>query len=122
MLGLIPFYVRLFIYFIANGVNPGYVLNEVDIATFGLILHISNINELQNISLDNLRKWKLTSTGITVVFIIVLGGILFGSYLAAATNTNIINKENLKTCSIYLSLFSLIFSYSIFNRINKIQG
>ena len=97
VIGLLPVLIRTFIYLIRIDVEAGYSINVVDIVTFGLVLHISNINELED--KENVDKnWKTKNIGLSVLLLIIFSGILTVSYLAELPDEKkySINNLNLK--------------------------
>lgn len=118
LIGLIPFFIRLIFFLLISKTSYSYILNEVDMITFGLVLNLSNINELEN--RDNVdKKWKTIKIGFSLFMIVIFATLLGISYLADIDSTKIINTSSLKYCSLFLSFNSLIFSYSIYNRLNS---
>jgi hypothetical protein len=116
VIGLIPILARLLISFITEG-KIDYI-NSSDIIIFGLILHISNINELEHYTKDT--DWKTIQNGMSIVFII-LYAILLVAVLFSEIEPNIIKNELINYISIPLSIVSFLISYSIYDRIS-IQG
>ncbi len=55
------------------------IFNASDFVAFGLILHISNINEIEHFN-DNEKSWKTIQNGISIGFI-SLYSVLFTAYL-----------------------------------------
>lgn len=120
IIGLIPFLVRTFIVLFDKTATIDYWLNETDFIGLGLVLNLTNINELEDKVFDS-KVWKTKNIGISVVFIA-----LFSSILAIITYADFkhnidVNKEMVKACSIGLALVSFIFSYSIYNRLNALS-
>jgi hypothetical protein len=85
--------------------------------TFGLVLNITNINELDDdAEMDQPAKFKYK--GISIIAIIMFAAFLGIAYIADLDKSNLLDKRSIKFCSAILSLFSLGFSYSIYNRQN----
>ncbi|GAB3970878.1 hypothetical protein GCM10028806_19720 [Spirosoma terrae] len=110
-MGAIPFFVRLFIYFFSTKLKIDYIVSEVDMVTFGLVLNVSNINELDGRSDLDERK-KSIYVGLSTVAIIIFGVILGVAYVADIDKTKLFNADRIKIGSAVLSIVSLIFSYS----------
>ncbi|WP_036591245.1 hypothetical protein [Oceanospirillum maris] len=68
IVGLIPMIGRLFIYSISEGGGVEFISSS-DIIAFGLILHISNINELEHI--DDQSAWKTWANGLAIAFLAI---------------------------------------------------
>ena len=117
--GLIPIIIRFFIYWFSNNITSiEYVFNETELITFGLILHLTNINELEDrIDLD--RSWKTKKIGTSVIFMVVLSVLLGIAYLADANPKVLeINRVKIKLSAGALDLATLIISYFVYNRLN----
>lgn len=109
------------IYFLFRGINEVYIFNEVDIVTFGLVLHLSNINELEGRSKGD-KIWKTWNTGISKVMLIILSALLGLAYISDILPNTAINKSAIKIMAGVLGIASFFFSYSIFNRLNKLYS
>lgn len=119
IIGLIPFLIRSLICLFDNTSSLSYWINETDFIIFGLVLNLSNINELEDKVIDN-PIWKTKKIGYSVVQIIVFSAIFsIVTYSDFKSNTDL-NLTTVKTCSIILAFVSVLFSYSIFNRFNKL--
>ena len=117
--GLIPIIIRFFIYWFSNNITSiEYVFNETELITFGLILHLTNLNELEDrIDLD--RSWKTKKIGTSVIFMVVLSVLLGIAYLADANPKVLeINRVKIKLSAGALDLATLIISYFVYNRLN----
>lgn len=120
LIGLVPFFLRLLIYFIIKDTNSNYILNEVDMVTFGLVLNLTNINELENVQ-NVEQKWKTTNIGMSVILLIIFASFLGLVYISDLPNILIFNKENIKYCALCLGIVSFVSSYSIYNKLNTLQ-
>lgn len=119
IIGLIPFLIRSFICLFDKTSTFNYWLNETDFIIFGLILNLSNINELEDkVIVDKL--WKTKNIGFSVILIIIFSAIFtIITYSEFKSNPDL-NISTVKISSISLAAVSFIVSYSIFNRINTI--
>lgn len=116
LIGLIPFIIRTFIFLFDTTATSEFWLNSSDFIVLGLVLNLTNINELEDKDLDD-KIWKTKNIGISVVFIAVYASILaILTYSDFKLNQDL-DKEIVKYCSIGLALLSFIFSYSIYNRL-----
>lgn len=119
IIGLIPFLIRSFICLFDKTSSLNYWLNETDFIIFGLVLNLSNINELEDKEIEN-KIWKTKKMGYSIIQIIVFSAIFsIITYSEFKSNTDL-NIITVKTCSMVLALVSFLFSYSIFNRFNKL--
>lgn len=116
--GLIPFAIRFIIYLFDKDAVVDYVLNPVDFVIFGLVLSLSNINEIDSKEyLDNV--WKTTRIGISVLFIILFSAVLmFVTYADYRKDESFDYKSASYTCLI-LAVSAFVFSYGIFTRVKS---
>lgn len=118
LVGLIPVFLRLLIWSVLQNRTMDF-LNASDFVAFGLILHISNINEIEHFN-DHEQSWKTTQNGLSIIFI-VLYSALFTCSLFDQSNPGLIDAGVLKYAAIVLSLTSLGISYSVYHRISKLR-
>lgn len=117
LVGLMPFFARLFVYFSLNEKGVGVPLHETDLAAFGLVLQVANVNELEHF--DNEQKsWKTMHNGLSVCFIIFFTAI----FVVAATESmkpGTFNQSFITVASVLSAVTTLCISYSIFDRMSK---
>ncbi len=94
------------------------IFNASDFVAFGLILHISNINEIEHFN-DHEKSWKTIQNGFSIAFISFYS-VLFACYLLGQSNPSLINFESIKYLSMVLSFVSFLLSLSVYNRISKL--
>lgn len=115
LVGLIPILSRLLVWTIAsNSVVPAFA--ATDFVAFGLVLHISNINELEHVSSQS-KPWKTLQNGISVIFI-ALYSVIFAVLLLAEKNPGLIDSSALLLCVVALAATSMLLSLSVFHRLN----
>ena len=117
--GLIPIIIRFFIYWFSNNITSiEYVFNETELITFGLILHLTNLNELEDrIDLD--RSWKTKKIGTSVILMVVLSVLLGIAYLADANPEGLkIDRVKIKWSAGVLDVITFVISFFIHNRLN----
>lgn len=120
IIGLIPFLIRSFICLFDSTGTINYWLNETDFIVFGLVLNLSNINELEDKELDD-QQWKTKNIGYSIIQIIIFSAIFtIVTYSDLKSNTDL-NIKTVKVSSMILAFVSFVFSYSIFNRLNIIE-
>jgi len=120
LIGMIPFLIRTFIALIDTTATFDYWLNSTDFIVLGLVLNLTNINELEDKIFDDIL-WKTKKIGYSVVSIALLSAILaIVTYTDFKKNPDL-NEFTIKICSISLAVVSLIFSYSIYNRLNTLE-
>lgn len=120
IIGLIPFLIRTFIFLFDKTSTLQYWLNEADFIILGLVLNLTNINELEDRDFDD-KIWKTKNIGISVIFIAVFAAILAIVTYAEFKLSTDINIIMVKACSIILALISFLFSYSIYNRLTTFE-
>lgn len=91
------------------------LLASSDFVALGLILHISNINEIEHITNID-ESWKTLQNGLSIAFI-VFYSVFFCIALIGRT---VVKQDALTYCSIALASVSLLISYSVYDRVAKI--
>lgn len=116
LVGLIPILSRLIVWIVTKEGSVN-LLSPSDFIAFGLVLHISNINEIEHFSGVE-REWKTAQNGISIAFI------AFYSVLFALTlvGENIVDVSAITICTIVLSIVSFFISYSVYDRISKLHN
>lgn len=112
VLGLLPFFARTFIFLVMKQVEPYYILNEIDMVAFGLVMATANINDLEgNNRFD--PNWKGVCIGSSVVLVVFMSLILGVAYFMDARPVDYVDRTKIKICSLVLSIISFIFSLAI---------
>ena len=119
LVGLIPVLLRMLIWGISQNRNSLDFLNAIDLIVFGLILHISNINEIEHFN-EEVKSWKTFQIGTSIAFIIFYS-VLFASYILGESSPGLVNFDYLKNIAISLSVASFIISFSVYNRISSLS-
>ena len=116
LVGLIPILSRLIAWIVTKEGSVN-LLSPSDFVSFGLVLHISNINEIEHFSGEEM-DWKTAQNGVSIAFI------AFYSVLFALTliGNGIVDIAAITTCTIVLSLVSFLISYSVYDRISKVNS
>lgn len=122
LIGLIPILSRLLVWIVTNAGTVN-IVSPSDFVVLGLVLHISNINEIEHFG-DVGKKWKTVQNGVSIVFI------AFYSVLYSLTlvGDKVVDLLAIKYCSIILAIVSFLISYSVYDRISrseiigKVQG
>lgn len=119
LIGMLPFFARLTIFLISSKLTYIYLLNEIDFVAFGLVLHVSNINELTE-NYEGKAEWRFANIGVCAFLIAIYSIVLGITYLIELDQKQqIINPLNIKYCSLVLSLVSLSYSYWICGVLTK---
>ena len=117
--GLIPIIIRTLIYWFSTNISSiEYVFNETELITFGLILHLTNINELED--KGNIEgKWKTKNIGVCVIFIVILSVLLGFAYLADQNPEGLkVDRTKIKICAAVLDIITFLISIVIVSRLN----
>lgn len=127
LMGLMPIICKIFIIISLSNKQWELVFNEIDFATFGLILSVTNLNELQNEIFKGDANWRMWRIGISISLIIVFAVIFALSSLANLYNSenqgiNFFDVTGLRISALILSSCTLLFSYSIYHKINAINN
>ncbi len=118
LVGLIPIISRVLVWGVTQ-TGTVSILATSDFIAFGLILHISNINEIEHLSDDD-KSWKTTQNGTSILFI-ALYSVLFSLVMLSEGIPNFIDVKVIKICAIVLAVISFSISFSVFHRISNIQ-
>ena len=118
VIGLIPIFLRILIWSVLQNRTMD-ILNASDFVAFGLILHISNINQVEHFN-ESKKSWKTVQIVFSIVFILFYG-VLFACNLLGQSNPGLINVEAITRLSIGLSLASFLISFSVYDRISKLK-
>ncbi len=115
MVGLIPIIIRIFIssVFYDDSIN---IISISDLVAFGLILHISTINELEHLADD--KDWKTVQNGIAL-FLIVIYATFFCLSIIIESSAHVLNIEKIKYCTIVLVFASILICLSVYDRLSK---
>lgn len=113
LVGLIPILSRFIVWLVTKEGSVN-LFSPSDFVAFGLVLHISNINEIEHFTGIE-REWKTAQNGISIAFI------AFYSVLFALTliGENIVDANAITICTMVLSIVSFLISYSVYDRISK---
>ena len=117
LVGLIPILSRVLIWFISQNRTMDF-FNAADFVAFGLILHISNINEIEHFN-DLEKSWKTFQNG-TSIFLITVYSFLFAAHLFSQANPGTINVGTVRTIAMILSCVSFYISFSVYDKISKV--
>lgn len=116
LVGLIPVLSRALIWFISQNRTMDF-FNASDFVAFGLILHISNINEIEHFN-DREKSWKTIQNGFSIAFISFYS-VLFACALLGQSNPGLINVRSITYFSIGLNFVSFLMSFIVYDRISK---
>lgn len=114
LVGLIPIFARFLVWLVTKEgtVAP---FSPQDFIAFGLVLHVSNINEMEHFLTAD-RAWKTTMNGVSICFI-AIHGVLFALTLIGG---DAIDEQAIMYCVGFITAVSLMISYHLFHRIAKV--
>lgn len=112
LVGLIPILSRCFAWLVTQ---PGTVelVAATDFVAFGLVLHVSTINELEHSTTDS-ATWKSAQTSAAVLFVTVYS-VLYSIGLVSA---NVLDKDAMTRCAMGLALLSFLLNFSIYRHLD----
>ncbi|QSL92480.1 hypothetical protein JWV26_22500 [Ectopseudomonas toyotomiensis] len=117
LVGLIPIMSRLLIWGVTkDGTISAF--SATDFIAFGLVLHISNINEIEHFQGE--RSWKTAQNGISIAFI-AMYSVLFAMSMLQQGVPGLIEEGVIVSCAVSLAVISLLISFSVFDRISKLS-
>ena len=116
VVGLIPALMRLLLWVVTQN-HRVPLLNATDFIIFGLVLHISNINEIEHFHSDQ-QWWKTIHNGSSILFI-VMYAVLFACQTLGQTNPELISATAVLMFTLPLSAVSLLLSISVYYRLSK---
>lgn len=117
LVGLIPVLARFLIWAVTDDQRIS-LLNATDFIIFGLILQISNINEIEHFH-DDHQSWKTFHNGSSILFI-VMYAVLFACQLLGQSIPGLINDAYMLMFALALSAVSLLLSGSVYYRLSKL--
>lgn len=119
LVGLIPVLTRLLTWITtaAGVVSP---LVAADFVAFGLVLHISIINELEHLPARE-RDWKTIQNGTSLVFI-TLYSALYAVTIIGEKSVNLIDATVMLGSSMAFAAVSTLLSLSVFHRLSKLRS
>lgn len=117
LVGLIPIISRMFVWLVTQSDTVNLFVAS-DFIAFGLILHISNINEIEHIKKGN-KSWKTIQNGISIVFIAVYS-VFFALIMVSEGVPSFIDLKLVTICTASLAFISFLLSFSVFHRISNL--
>lgn len=118
LVGLIPVLTR-FITWLTTTPGSTNPLTASDFVAFGLVLHISVINEIERIPAKE-KEWKTIQNGTSILFVTIYSAI-YALTIIGEKNGSLIDTNAMLNSCITLSLVSSLISYSVFDRLSKLH-
>ena len=119
LVGLIPILSRIFVWSVTESGVVSLIMAS-DFIAFCLILHISNINEIEHLT-DDEKSWKTVQNGTSIAFI-AFYSVLFALIMISEGIPSFIDIDAIKNCAVGLAVISFLISFSVFHRISKIAA
>lgn len=111
LIGLLPLLVRFVMYVSLRSATLGFVINESDLVSFGLVLGVANLKEIDHRS-DADPLWRMKYLGHSVVSVVVFAAALVLANLAAL-NPELLDLRNIKLSLIVFCGYAVSLSYGI---------
>ncbi|PTV48890.1 hypothetical protein [Acinetobacter pittii] len=93
-------------------------ISSVDIIVFGIVLHVSILNELNNLQKDS--EWRSVAVGTSTLFIIGYA-LLLSAAICSESKKLLINVDLLLNSALILALISFIQCFIILYHYRKIE-
>jgi hypothetical protein len=121
LVGLIPVLIRLLVAWIIATSWTVSPLAASDFVAFGLLLHISIINELEHIQArESERDWKTVHNVVSIIFIAIYSA-LYALTLIGEKNTNLIDANMMLRSVIVIALVSSLLVLTVVHRLSKLN-
>ena len=117
LIGMIPIFAKLILFFSINSQSINTILNISDLVSFGLVICVSIMSELLRFELQN-DNWKTVSLGIVIIFLVFYGLFFALAYLSEETNLDV-NMVSLRIMTIVFVIINFFAGLTIFDRIIK---
>ncbi len=116
LVGLIPVLSRFLIWAVTKegSIEP---FSPQDFIAFGLVLHISSINEIERYTLAD-ESWKTIQHAVAAFFITLYGAL----FCLTLIGGDVVDPRSIMICVGFIALGSLFISYCLFNRISELQS
>jgi hypothetical protein len=118
LVGLLPTLMKIFIAISDKHGSLTYCINEGDIVLLGLVLNLSNLNELEAVKIED-QQWKGWIFGISIIFIALFSAIYMLSSYADYKGIVDYNRVNIKVAAIFLSVVSFFLGLTLYNHQSK---
>lgn len=117
LVGLIPVFARLLVWLVDQSKNvPKF--DASDFIVFGLIVHISIINEIEHFNRGH-QSWKTIHNGSSVLFI-VMYTVLFACQILGKTHSGLFDQAAILNVAWVLAIVSFVIGLSVFYRLSRL--
>ena len=118
VVSFIPALLRMLVWLFSQNKSELDLFNALDFIVLGLVLQISNINEIEHLY-DSEKTWKTTHNGISIIFIIFYSA-LFVFYLMGESIPGAIDDAAVKVFAMAAALPSIVLSFMVYYRVSKL--
>ena len=117
LVGLIPIIFRMCVWALSETRNTNF-LSTADFVLFGLILHISIVNELEHFDYEN-KSWKTVYIGLSIV-LIAFYGLLYAIDLLGTSNPGLVREGLVTYACLFVNGVSFFLGVTVLHRISKL--
>lgn len=127
LMSIMPVILKIIIVFASTQKNWNIAFSEVDFATLGITMSVTNLNEVNNEIFKGDNKWRLKVIAYSVALIFIFSTIITISTTAVLfenpqSSKKIFDIESLRLLSIIMVTIAFLYSFSIFKRISKLNA
>lgn len=119
LLGLVPSIARLLAWWISAPTADISPIHAGDLASFGLLLMVTNFNGLEGATVD--ANWKTITTGLCLVYVVLFAIVFIGTVLADR-GQGAFDETKILIASATLSGASCLHSFTIWRRLSIKAG
>lgn len=118
IIGLIPIMIRIIIFLFLKDKSWNYLASSIDLIFFGLVLNLTNINELTN--KRDIKNWDSRDhlLGVSIVFLVIFASTLGILYLSDQAKIQIVDLDSILLWSIVLAVIAFFVSFAIIYKLN----
>lgn len=117
IVGLIPIVLRFIFWCLLTNKEWKFIINPADFVLFGMVLHVSVINELEHYEAND-KSWKTLQMGTSIVAIMVYSGLLMTTMIAEV-NAQILDISAIRAISALFILASIFLGYAVHHRLSQ---
>ena len=119
LVGLIPVFARLLVWLVDQS-NAVPAFDATDFIIFGLVLHISIINEIEHVHQDS-QSWKTAHNG-TSLWFIVMFAVLFACQILDQSKAELFNDRAILIVAWVMAAVSFLLSLTVLYRLSRLRS
>ena len=119
LVALIPMLCRLLVWGMLDANNVNWI-DASDCIAFGIIVHISSINEVEHLD-DKQGSWKTIINGTSIAFITIYG-VLFALNVVEESDKNLLKDGVLLYLVSVLAIISFVIGFAVFHRLQYVSA